>query len=126
MTRIEKLIKELEPEEIRAIALYYARQKRTTNIDIAKDITIFVEDLMGIDDIMKKSRKQEYVMARWLYYYALKELTSLSLEDIGHPYDHSTVIHALKQIDIIQKFDKGWRNDKLRKVIVFIKKKQLI
>lgn len=121
----ENIIKTLTQEQIREIAIYYAHTKRYKGLNAATDIKIYIEDLMGLKDFFQKTRKKEYVLARWLYYYAMRNLTDLSLEDIGHPQDHSTVIYALKQVDIIRDYDKGWRNQYLRKIDVFILKQKL-
>lgn len=123
--RNKELIESLSREQIRDIANYYNRQQKIYSLSISNDIKNFIQDLTGVPDFFIKTRKTDVVFARWLYFYAMRELTELSYRDIAYPFDHSTAINAIKQLKLILKYDKGWRNTQLRKTIIFIKKTQL-
>ena len=73
------------------------------------------------DDITSKKRNSEYVMPRQIIMYLCKEMTELSLQNIGtilSKKDHTTVIHGIKQIN-----SKMATDDDLRNKIEIIKKK---
>jgi hypothetical protein len=71
---------------------------------MTKDIIKFINTELNID-ITKKKKTNEYVFARTLYYKLSKELTNLSLEEIGGAVnkDHCSVIHNLKNFDEVIK-----------------------
>ncbi|NQV16758.1 chromosomal replication initiator protein DnaA [bacterium] len=119
-TNIESNIRELQGALIRLLA-YSSLAKSDINLELAHkvlmDITgkmtkpiVSMEDIInqasesfGIkkDDIYGKGRKQEVVLARQSAMYLSKELTHNSLKSIGLFFggrDHSTVIHACKNI----------------------------
>jgi len=62
-----------------------------------KDIINFINTDLEID-ITKKTKTNEYVFARTVYYKLAKEHTKLSLQEIGAAVnkDHCSVIHNLK------------------------------
>ena len=64
------------------------------------DIINFINKETGID-ITKRKRTNEYVFARTVYYKLARELTNLSLEEIGSHVnkDHCSVIHNLRNFD---------------------------
>ena len=73
------------------------------------------------DDITSKKRNSEYVMPRQIIMYLCKEMTELSLQNIGtilSKKDHTTVIHGIKQIN-----SKMTTDEDLRNKIDIIKKK---
>ena len=73
------------------------------------------------DDITSKKRNSEYVMPRQIIMYLCKEMTELSLQNIGtilSKKDHTTFIHGIKQIN-----SKMATDDDLRNKIEIIKKK---
>ena len=73
------------------------------------------------EDITSKKRNSEYVMPRQIIMYLCKEMTELSLQNIGtilSKKDHTTVIHGIKQIN-----SKMATDDDLRNKIEIIKKK---
>ena len=53
------------------------------------------------EDIQTKRRMREIVYARFLYYRLCRDLTKLSLYEIGKTvgFDHASVINGLKQYD---------------------------
>lgn len=82
-----------------------------------------VSDYFGIKiaDIRSKKRTKEVAFPRQVAMYICKQLTELSLADIGDGFggkDHSTVIHACKQIDEKMK----QKEDIARKVRTLIEK----
>jgi len=100
---------------------------RPIDIDLAKDIlqdhTLFQERKISIDNIQKtvadfysirvadlksKKRTRQIVRPRQVAMALAKELTNLSLPDIGDAFggrDHTTVIHACKKVDELQRTD---------------------
>ena len=64
------------------------------------DIINFINKETGID-ITKRKRTNEYVFARTVYYKLARELTNLSLEEIGRQVnkDHCSVIHNLRNFN---------------------------
>lgn len=71
-----------------------------------------VEKLTGIDDICVKNRQRYFVMARWLYVKAAREFTEHSTMGIGDAIhrDHSTVVHALNNMEFDFKYDADLQN----------------
>ena len=80
-------------------------QEREVNMDSIQE---FVADYfdVSIADLKSKSRKKELVYPRQVAMYFAKELTILPLKSIGYHFggrDHSTVIHAIQNInDLLQ------------------------
>jgi chromosomal replication initiator protein len=75
-------------------------RKITISVDL---ITKIVCEDMNIDEnkVRDKTRKQEIVIARQIAMYLAKELTRISLKNVGLYFggrDHSTVIHACTSI----------------------------
>jgi len=64
------------------------------------DIINFINKETGID-ITRKKKTNEYVFARTVYYKLARELTNLSLEEIGSKVnkDHCSVIHNLRNFN---------------------------
>lgn len=60
-----------------------------------------VEAFSFIDDISIKTRKREYVEARYVYFKLCKDLTSSTLSKIGSSLnmDHASVLHGVKMFD---------------------------
>ena len=69
-------------------------------------------------DIKSKSRKREIVYARFIFYNKLRNSKEryYSFQDIGDflGKDHATIIHGLKQYDILNEYDDF--KDKINKV----------
>lgn len=67
---------------------------------MVEDIINFINKETGID-ITKRKRTNEYVFARTVYYKLARELTNLSLEEIGRQVnkDHCSVIHNLRNFN---------------------------
>jgi hypothetical protein len=64
--------------------------------EMLQTIKEYVNNLYGLD-IVKDTRKREYVDARALYYKLCKDLTKCTLTVIGNSVnrDHASVLHAL-------------------------------
>ena len=63
-----------------------------------------VSDYYGVtvDDLIKQSRRREITVPRQIAMYLTRELTTMSLPQIGQAFgnrDHSTVLHACKQVE---------------------------
>lgn len=87
-------------------------QMRQISID---NIQKVVANYYGIKvtDLKSKSRKASLAKPRQVAMAIAKQLTSLSLPDIGEAFerDHSTVIHAVKKVDEMRKKDQRFNND---------------
>ena len=77
--------------------LYYGDMKKKPQA--SNDID-FVQTLVGVKDLSKKSRKGEYVYARLILSYILR-YRGYSLAEIGRVLnrDHSTIINSLRNYD---------------------------
>ena len=67
-----------------------------------------------LDQIKKKCRKREVVVARQMCMFLMKKYTRFSFKTIGDRFagkDHSTVIHACRQIQDLLDTDEGTRSD---------------
>ena len=64
-----------------------------------KKIKEVVESISGVPDISIKTRKQDIVFARFIYYGLAEELTNYSLAETSkiQNHDHATAIHARKE-----------------------------
>ena len=72
----------------------------------------FVEDYYGVV-ISVRTRKQETIKARFMYYKLIRSNTKLSLDAIGKSlgYDHASVMHGVKQINSWIATDTMIKND---------------
>jgi chromosomal replication initiator protein len=73
---------------------------QTINIDtIQKKVAIFYN--LNLNDLKTKRRNKNIVLARQIAMYAAREMTNLSLPEIGQCFggkDHTTVLHACNKI----------------------------
>ncbi|MCP4255016.1 MAG: hypothetical protein GY775_16740 [Candidatus Scalindua sp.] len=78
--------------------------------DKAENIKTLVCETVGIplEDISKKSRKEEVVTARQLFCYYCLRLTNLTLAAMGKKVNikHSTALHGIRKIKRERKFNK--------------------
>ena len=106
---------------------------REIDLDLAKDtlqdLTLFQERKISIDNIQKtvceyygirvsdlkgKRRNRQIARPRQVAMALAKELTSMSLPDIGDAFggrDHTTVIHACKKVDELSRTDSKIEED---------------
>jgi len=72
----------------------------------------FVEDYYGVV-ISVRTRKQETIKARFMYYKLIRSNTKLSLDAIGKSlgYDHASVMHGVKQMNSWIATDRTFKND---------------
>lgn len=63
------------------------------------DIKIYVNELYSLD-IMRNTRKRQYVEARAFYYKLCKDITKSSLTEIGDSVNrnHTSVLHSLRNV----------------------------
>ncbi|MCL4455846.1 MAG: chromosomal replication initiator protein DnaA [Nitrospirae bacterium] len=76
---------------------------------------------MKAQELKTKKRTKEVANARQIAMYITKQLTQLSLSEIGRSFggkDHATVIYACKQIE-----EKRGRDETLKKTVEYISKK---
>ena len=130
--KVRSNVRELEGALHRLVAS--ARfTNRPIDLDLAKDtlqdLTLFQERKISIDNIQKtvadfygirvsdlksKRRNREIARPRQVAMSLAKELTSLSLPDIGDAFggrDHTTVIHACKKVIELTKTDSRIKED---------------
>lgn len=87
-------------------------QRRQVSIDnIQKTVASYYG--IKVSDLKSKSRKASIARPRQIAMSLAKQLTSLSLPDIGEAFerDHTTVIHAIKKIDEMKASDPKIRED---------------
>ncbi len=94
-----------------------ARYRRNTCTQFDTDkIMAFVSDHYGIatEDILGKSRKREYVLARQVTMYFSHHLAKTNVNAIGRSMgnrDHSTVVHSIKKMEETLKKDKAFAKE---------------
>jgi len=130
--KIRSNVRELEGA-LHRLAASSRFTNRTIDLDLAKDtlqdLTLFQERKISIENIQKtiadfynirvsdlksKRRTRQIARPRQIAMALAKELTSLSLPDIGDAFggrDHTTVIHACKKIDELTKTDSKINED---------------
>ncbi|MGY0399513.1 MAG: chromosomal replication initiator protein DnaA [Ostreibacterium sp.] len=87
-------------------------QRRQISIEnIQKTVANYYH--IKVSDLKSKSRKAVLAKQRQIAMTLAKQLTTLSLPDIGEAFerDHSTVIHAIKKVDELKKSDPRVRED---------------
>jgi chromosomal replication initiator protein len=116
---IKNNIRELEGA-LKRVSAYSALEGREINLTLARDIlkdmvrestqTINIDTIqkkvagfynLNITDLKTKRRNKNVVLARQIAMYAARELTNLSLPEIGQSFggkDHTTVLHACNKI----------------------------
>ncbi|MDR2728808.1 MAG: chromosomal replication initiator protein DnaA [Chitinispirillales bacterium] len=126
-------IRELEGAVIKVLAFASLAGRRDINMDLAKDILknrektekskISINDVIEktakfykvpINNIREKNRRKEVAFCRQAAMYISKIVTNSSLKTIGLNFggrDHSTVIHAIQQIEELIKTDKNAAKD---------------
>ena len=82
----------------------------------AKKIIEVVSDFYNVtpEDLVKQSRKKEYVNPRQVAMYIIRKELETSLPSIGDLFggrDHTTVIHAIDKIDRLIKEKSGVRQE---------------
>lgn len=96
--------------------------EKEINIDSVQEL---VADFYNVTiaDLKSKSRKREVVHPRQVAMYLAKEMTELSLKSIGYHFggrDHSTVIHAIQQVnDLIR--EKSETREEIAKIKAYFK-----
>ena len=87
----------------------YAENKKTS-IDNIKKI---IQEESGLKDILKDTRKRNYVDARRIFYHILRNYHYLSLDKIGkisRNRNHATVLHGLRNVEFLMKVDPSISN----------------
>ena len=130
--RIRSNVRELEGA-LHRLAASARFSNREIDIELAKetlqDLTLFQERKISIENIQKtvadyfgirvsdlksKRRNRQIARPRQIAMSLAKELTSMSLPDIGDAFggrDHTTVIHACKKVDELIKIDNKVKDD---------------
>lgn len=130
--KIRSNVRELEGALHRLVASSRF-SNREIDLDLAKDtlqdLTLFQERKISIENIQKtvadyfsirvadlksKRRNRQIARPRQIAMALAKELTSMSLPDIGDAFggrDHTTVIHACKKVDELTRTDSKIKDD---------------
>lgn len=79
-----------------------------------KDLTKIkklVEADLGLDDISKKTRRRDYVFARFLYYKVARDISKSSLSNIGKVVkrDHATALYGISKFDDLVDYNKEFK-----------------
>jgi len=131
-TRITSNIRELEGALTR-LSAYSTFHQKTINIPLARNILpdllniktkkITIEDIqtlvsdfysIRIADIKGTKRKKNIILPRHIAMYISKEMTTMSLPEIGEAFggkDHTTVLHAVRKIVTKRKEDHDFKID---------------
>lgn len=126
-------VRELEGALKRVEAFIKFHNNRSLNLETAKealkDILVAQSRQISVDNIQKtvsdyyrlklvdllsKKRTRNIARPRQMAMFLTRELTSMSLPDIGNAFggrDHSTVIHACKTMEELKKTDSGINSD---------------
>ena len=81
------------------------KTNKKTSID---DIIKIIQEESGLKDILKDTRKRNYVDARRIFYHILRNYHYLSLDKIGKlsgNRNHATVLHGLRSVEFLMKSD---------------------
>jgi len=79
--------------------------------EIQKEVA--AEFNINLSDMVSSSRAKQIARPRQIAMYLAKKLTTSSLMEIGKMFggkDHTTVMHACKKIDELQREDLGFMN----------------
>ena len=128
---IKSNIRELEGALIRVIA-YSLLEEKPISLEMAKVIlkdmvqetmkTINVENIqkkvagffsISVSELNMKRRNKNIVLPRQIAMYLTRQLTNLSLPEIGNAFggkDHTTVLHSCKKIELNIKNSKDLQN----------------
>jgi chromosomal replication initiator protein len=119
LKRVEAFIKfhnnralnlETAKEALKDILVAQSRQVSVDNIQ--KTVSDYYR--LKLVDLLSKKRTRNIARPRQMAMFLTRELTSMSLPDIGNSFggrDHSTVIHACKTIEELKKTDSGITSD---------------
>ena len=80
------------------------KNKKTSINDIVK----IIQEESGLKNILKNTRKRNYVDARRIFYHILRNYHYLSLDKIGKlagNRNHATVLHGLRSVEFLIKSD---------------------
>jgi len=90
---------------------FVAQENKEITVD---NIKVAVAESLNVpvDKLQAKTRKREFVIARQLAMYLVKNLTSKSLKNIGEAFggrDHSTVIYSCKTVGDMMDVDESFK-----------------
>jgi chromosomal replication initiator protein len=140
-SRITNNVRELEGALTRLTA--YARlTDKTINMEMTRHVLrdqlqeekriISVEDIqkgvanyynIRIQDILSKKRTRTIAFPRQIAMYVCKELTTLSLPEIGEAFggkDHTTILYAYRKIDKMRSEERDF-DDEIKRLITLLK-----
>jgi hypothetical protein len=115
----------MENNKTKTFDLLLSNSKEKISVEIATFIIEVVQAYYNLDEnyVKTRIRKREYVLARQVSMYLIRNNTNLSLKAIGDIYsrDHATALHSIKQIKNYLCWDKEIKRDikELEKIIKF-------
>jgi len=89
--------------------------------DIQKGVANYYN--ISIKEMLSKKRTRTVAFPRQIAMYACKELTSLSLPEIGEKFggkDHTTILYAHRKIDKMRNEDRDF-DDEIKRLISLLK-----
>ena len=89
-------------------------QSKSLQFSLSKDEVLKIiseERFVTVEDILSRSRKTEYVIARHMYCSILKKYYGYTLKKIGSIInrDHTSVIHSIQQFNNHYQYEEGYR-----------------
>ena len=94
---------------MQGVNIFPSPLRRFNDAEIAKEV---ICEFFGIN-IDTKTRKRDYVRARYMYFYWVRQNTHMSLAEIGKSLnlmqDHSTIVNAISKHDDDYETDKVYR-----------------
>jgi len=95
-----------------ALKNFLEQQKRVITVEqVQKKLASFYNT--KVSDLKSKKKNKAFIQPRHTAMYLTRQLTDLSLPEIGRHFggrDHSTVLHAVQKIENILQTDPGFRN----------------
>jgi len=95
----------------RVVKNFIAQENKEITVDNIK-VAVAEQLNVPLDKLQAKTRKREFVIARQLAMYLVKNLTNKSLKNIGEAFggrDHSTVIYSCKTVGDMMDVDEGFK-----------------
>jgi len=95
----------------RVVKNFIAQENKEITVDNIK-VAVAEEMNIPIEKLQAKTRKREFVIARQLAMYLVKNLTNKSLKNIGEAFggrDHSTVIYSCKTVGDMMDVDESFK-----------------
>jgi hypothetical protein len=115
-TALVKLLYEDKPTDGSLSLDFILKAMAENHTYIVREDNEFIEKQITEADIKSKCRKQEWAIARHRYCYYAKLYSKQTLSSIGGfiGRDHTTIIHAVKNVEGLMRTDTGFREETQR------------